>query len=54
MTNKSRTIFTLPFPSYASGHATFGGAARVVLERVFGEDGHSITLTHPLVPDVVL
>jgi hypothetical protein len=47
-------VFTPPFPSYASGHATFAGAARVVLERVFGEDGHSITLTHPLTPDVVL
>jgi hypothetical protein len=52
--NWAPLVFTLPFPSYASGHATFAGAARVVLERVFGEDGHSITLTNPLVPDVVL
>ena len=47
-------VFTLPFPSYPSGHAAFGGAARRVLERMFGKDGHTITLTHPLVPDVVL
>ena len=47
-------VFTPPFPSYPSGHAAFGGAARRVLERMFGKDGHTITLTHPLVPDVVL
>lgn len=45
---------TPPFPSYPSGHAGFGGAARRVLERMFGPDGHSITLANPLVPDVVL
>ena len=47
-------IDTPPFPSYPSGHAGFGAAARRVLERVFGAEGHSITLTNPLVPDVVL
>jgi hypothetical protein len=47
-------VFTPPFPSYPSGHASFGGAARRVLERMFGADGHAITLTSPLVPDVVL
>jgi hypothetical protein len=47
-------VFTPPFPSYPSGHATFGGAARYVLERLLGEDGHTIVLTHPQVPDVVL
>jgi hypothetical protein len=45
---------TPPFPSYPSGHASFGGAARRVLERMFGADGHDITLTSPKVPDVVL
>ena len=45
---------TPPFPSYPSGHASFGGAARRVLERVFGADGHAVTLANPLVPDVVL
>ena len=47
-------VFTPPFPSYPSGHASFGGAARRVLERVFGEDGLAITLASPEVPDVVL
>ena len=47
-------VFTPPFPSYPSGHASFGGAARAVLEDEFGRDGHSITLTHPAVPDIVL
>ena len=47
-------VFTPPFPSYPSGHASFGGAARRVLERVFGKDGHTITLATPEVPDVVL
>ena len=47
-------IETPPFPSYPSGHAGFGGAARRVLEKVFGPDGHSITLTNPELPDIVL
>jgi hypothetical protein len=47
-------VFTPPFPSYPSGHASFGGAARRVLERVHGKDGHTIRLASPLVPDVVL
>jgi hypothetical protein len=47
-------IPTPPFPSYPSGHATFGAAARRVLEEVFGARGHSITLTNPLLPDVTL
>jgi hypothetical protein len=47
-------VFTPPFPAYPSGHATFGAAARVVLEDEFGPDGHSITLTNPALPDIVL
>ena len=47
-------VFTPPFPSYPSGHASFGGAARAVLEEELGPDGHDITLTHPAVPDIVL
>jgi hypothetical protein len=45
---------TPPFPSYPSGAASFGAATRRVLERMFGPDGHTITLASPLVPDVVL
>jgi hypothetical protein len=52
--NWAPLVFTPPFPSYPSGHASFGGAARRVLERMFGKDGHAITLASPLVPDVVL
>jgi hypothetical protein len=47
-------IDTPPFPAYPSGHAGFGGAARRVLEELFGARGHSITLTNPLAPDIVL
>lgn len=47
-------VYTPPFPSYPSGHAAFGGAARRILEYAFGPDGHAITLTHPDLPDVVL
>jgi hypothetical protein len=47
-------IATPAHPSYASGHATVSGAAREVLERVFGKDGFDVTLTNPQVPGVVL
>lgn len=47
-------IDTPPFPSYPSGHAAFGAAARRVLEHEYGAAGHSITLRNPLVPDVEL
>lgn len=38
---------TPAFPSYPSAHATLSGAARRVLERVFGKQGHAITLNNP-------
>jgi hypothetical protein len=47
-------ITTPPFPGYPSGHATVSGAARAVLERAFGKDGHAVTLTHPGAPGIVL
>jgi hypothetical protein len=47
-------ITTPAFPSYGSGHATLSGAARRVLEHVFGKKDHEITLTTPSLPDVVL
>lgn len=47
-------ITTPGHPSFASGHATVSGAARAVLERLFGEEGHAITLTHPSLPLIVL
>ncbi len=47
-------ITTPPFPSYPSAHASAGGAARKVLEHFYGDSGHSITLTSPTAPGVVL
>ncbi len=47
-------IGTPPYPSYPSNHASAAGAAREVLERIYGKHGHAITLTSPAVPGVVL
>jgi hypothetical protein len=47
-------ISTPCFPSYPSGHATSSYAAREVLERIFGRRGHSIVVSTPSIPDVVL
>jgi hypothetical protein len=47
-------INTPAHPGYPSNHAGIAGAARAVLERAFGEDGHAITLSSPKIPDVVL
>jgi hypothetical protein len=42
------------FPGYASGHGSSSGAAREVVERVFGPHHHLITLSNPAVANVVL
>jgi hypothetical protein len=47
-------IITPQFPSYPSAHASGSGAARAVLERAYGKDGHDVTLTSLLLPGVVL
>lgn len=47
-------ITTPSFPSYASAHGAGSGAARRVAELVFGAFGHSITLSDPGIPDVIL
>lgn len=47
-------IATPPFPSYPSAHASAGGAARRVLEYVYGKSGFSVVLTSPTAPGVVL
>ncbi|MGH8480350.1 MAG: vanadium-dependent haloperoxidase [Gammaproteobacteria bacterium] len=52
--NWATFVPTPPFPSYPSGHAGFSNAARRVLERMFGAEGHSITVANPVIPDVVL
>jgi hypothetical protein len=47
-------IVTPCFPSYPSNHGSAGNGAAEVLRRVYGEGGHSITLTNPAVPSIVL
>lgn len=47
-------VFTPPYPSYPGNHATAAGAARAVLEQVYGREGQDITLTSQPVPSVVL
>jgi hypothetical protein len=42
--NGSGTNFTPPFPAYASGHATFGGALFRMMADFFGTDNISFTI----------
>lgn len=47
-------IITPCFPSYPSNHGSGSGGGAEILRRVYGEAGHSITLTNPTVPNIVL
>jgi len=47
-------ITTPCFPSYPSNHGSAANGAAEILKRIYGEDGHSITLSNPAVPDIVL
>jgi hypothetical protein len=47
-------IVTPCFPSYPSNHGSAGNGAAEVLRLLYGEAGHSITLTNPAVPNIVL
>jgi hypothetical protein len=47
-------VVTPCFPSYPSNHGSAGNAAAEVLRRLYGEAGHSITLTNPAVSSIVL
>jgi hypothetical protein len=47
-------IVTPCFPSYPSNHGSAGNGAAEVLRRLYGEAGHSITLTNPAVPNIIL
>ena len=47
-------ITTPCFPSYPSNHGSAATARPQVLRHIYGEDGHSITLTNPAVPTIVL
>ncbi len=47
-------IVTPCFPSYPSNHGSASGGAAEVLRRIYGEAGHSITISNPAVPSIVL
>jgi hypothetical protein len=47
-------IVTPCFPSYPSNHGSAGNGAAEVLRRLYGDDGLSIRLTNPAVPNIVL
>jgi hypothetical protein len=47
-------IGTPPYPSYPSNHAGAAAASLAVLEHAFGKWGHSISLSSPAFPGVVL
>jgi hypothetical protein len=48
-------LITTPcFPSYPSNHGSAGNGAGEVLRRLYGEAGHAITISNPVVPDIVL
>jgi hypothetical protein len=46
-------LTTPPFPSYASGHSTFSGAAATALARFFGTDAIRFSIGSEGTPDVV-
>ena len=47
-------ILTPCFPSYPSAHGVGSGGAAEVLRRLYGEAGHSIALSNPAAPGIVL
>jgi membrane-associated phospholipid phosphatase len=47
-------IVTPCFPSYPSNHGSAANAAAAVMRRLYGESGHSITLSNPAAPTIVL
>ncbi|HEU5233029.1 MAG TPA: vanadium-dependent haloperoxidase [Terriglobales bacterium] len=46
-------ILTPCFPSYPSNHGSGTGGGVEVLRRLYGEAGHSITISNPAVPNIV-
>jgi PAP2 superfamily len=47
-------IVTPCFPSYPSNHGSGSNGGAEVMRRLYGEAGHSITLSNPAVPNTVL
>jgi membrane-associated phospholipid phosphatase len=46
-------ILTPCFPSYPSNHGSGSNGGAEVLRRLYGEAGHSITISNPAVPNLV-
>jgi len=47
-------VTTPCFPSYPSNHGSAANGAAQILRHIYGECRHSITLSNPAVPDIVL
>jgi membrane-associated phospholipid phosphatase len=47
-------IVTPCFPSYPSNHGSAANAAAAVMRRLYGEAGHSMMLSNPAVPTIIL
>ena len=47
-------IVTPCFPSHPSNHGSASSGGAAVLRRLYGDAGHSITLSNPAVPNIVL
>jgi membrane-associated phospholipid phosphatase len=47
-------VVTPCFPSYPSNHGSASNAAAAVMRRLYGEAGHSITVSNLAVPSIVL
>lgn len=47
-------IVTPCFPSYPSNHGSGSNGGAEVMRRLYGEAGHSITLSNPAVPNTIL
>jgi len=52
-TSYAPLILTPCFPSYPSNHGSGSNGAAEVLRRLYGEAGHSITISNPAVPNLV-
>ena len=52
-TSYAPLIVTPCFPSYPSNHGSASNGAAEVLRRLYGEAGHSITISNPALPDLV-
>lgn len=47
-------LITAPcFPAYPSNHGSLSGGGAEVLRRIYGEGGHTITITNPTFPTLV-